>query len=100
MLLLIPSESTRRHEKRGTKNEIWFEYELDPAHVGTCRDNLAAMKKIFKTADKSMLLSAVMPGFHFFTRVRLRCGNKDEILRLGKRMISETKDDSLFRASK
>ena len=82
-IFLTPSESTRRHEKRGTKNEIWFEYELDPSHVGSCRDNLTAMKKVFKTADKSMLLSAVMPGFHFFTRVRLRCGNKDEILRLG-----------------
>lgn len=41
------------------------------------------MKKMFKNADKSVLLSAVMPGFHFFTRVRLRCGNRDEILRLG-----------------
>ena len=35
----------KKHEKRGSKNEIWFEYQLDESLETNCRENLATLKK-------------------------------------------------------
>ena len=34
-----------KHEKRGSKNEIWFEYQLDESLETNCRENLSTLKK-------------------------------------------------------
>ena len=71
-------DCTRRHDKKGVKNEIWFEYELDPEKVESCKDNLHELKKRFRNADSKWIASSYIPGFSYFTRIRLRCGKRDE----------------------
>ena len=76
-------DCTRRHEKRGIKNEVWFEYELSDDQVN-CKDNLHELKRRFRTADEPWLSSSYIPGFSYFTRIRLRCGNRQEVLKVSK----------------
>ena len=76
-------DCTRRHDKKGIKNEIWFEYQLAGEEIN-CKDNLHEIKKRFRSADGPWLASSQIPGFSFFTRIRLKCGNKAEVLRVGK----------------
>ena len=75
-------DCTRRHDKKGIKNEIWFEYALEDEDAN-CKDNMQELKKRFRDADAPWLSSSQIPGFSYFTRIRLRCGNRDEVLRLG-----------------
>lgn len=78
-------DCTRRHEPRGIKNEVWFQYVLEE-NIGNCRDNLIALKKAFKSADTNWLASSFLPGFRYFSRVRLECGNKDDMLQLNEKL--------------
>ena len=48
-----------------------------------CKDNLQVLKKAFKSVDRPLLDNSILPGFEYFTRIRLRCGNRDEVMRIG-----------------
>ena len=59
-----------KHEKRGSKNEIWFEYQLDESLETNCRENLATLKK--GCYELHVMSRVIHAFFKFFQRYMLK----------------------------
>jgi len=56
-----------------------MEYALEDGD--NCEENLYELKRAFKEQNTKKIVGEPLPGFNFFTRVRMRCGRKEEVLK-------------------